>query len=136
MKQAERWLRIVLRLTGVACVGGIVGVVMPASTMAAAHEWLGLGAYPDAPITDYLARSTSAFYAMFGGLLLVLARDVRKYAPVIRYVAWVGAIFSVAVAVIDYLLALPAMWTWVEGPATLATCAAILVLQAWVPAEE
>jgi hypothetical protein len=126
-----QWMLVwLLRLTGVACVGGLVGVVMPAGTMAAAHEWLGLGAYPDAPITDYLARSTSAFYAMFGGLLLVLACDVRKYASVIRYVAWVGAVFSVAITVIDYLLALPWWWTWGEGPATLATCAAILVLQA------
>ena len=37
--------------------------------MAACHEAMGLGPFPDAPIVEYLARSVSAYYAMLGGLL-------------------------------------------------------------------
>jgi hypothetical protein len=50
-------------------------VAAPYSWMNAIHQWLGLGVLPDAPVAGYLARSTSAFYAMLGGLLWVLLFD-------------------------------------------------------------
>ena len=58
--------------------------------MVATHERLGLGAFPDPPITIYLARSLSAFYAIVGGLLLLFF--------------------------IDRSAGLPPMWSLGEGP--------------------
>ena len=60
---------------------------MPTTWIVATHKWLGLGDFPDAPITQYLARSISALYAIFGGLVIVVSTDVRRYVPVIRFLA-------------------------------------------------
>lgn len=129
VNRPEHWLVLVLRLTGAACLLAAVPMFMPHAWWNWAHEWLGLGEFPGGPAVDYLTRSVCAFYAMFGGLLLVVSRDVGRHAAVIRYVAWVGAAFSVFITSLDALLGLPWFWTWGEGPATLAVCAAILVLQ-------
>ena len=135
MNRPERWLVSLLRLTALGTMLAVVPLLMPYAWWDWVHRGMGLGPFPDAPVVDYLTRSVCAFYAMFGGLLWVVSRDVRKHAPVIRYVAWVGAAFSVFITAIDALLGLPWYWTWVEGPLTLAACAAILVLLAKLPAE-
>ena len=46
--------------------------------MVAMHADLGLGRLPDAPIVGYLARSTSAFYAIEGGLFWVVSIDLVR----------------------------------------------------------
>ncbi|MCI0347868.1 MAG: hypothetical protein L0Z53_00445, partial [Acidobacteriales bacterium] len=75
--------------------------VMPWRWMVAVHEWLGMGTLTHQPVVEYLARATSALCAIYGGLLLVLAQDVRRYARVIRFqaaativTATIGAIFG------------------------------------------
>jgi hypothetical protein len=41
--------------------------VMPYAWMNATHQYLGMGVLSDQPVVGYLTRSTSAFYALFGG---------------------------------------------------------------------
>ena len=52
------------------------------SWIAASHEWLGMGDYPDRPIVDYLARSLSLFYGLVG-LLLTASGAVYYYFKVV-----------------------------------------------------
>ena len=54
-------------------------VLLPVAWMAAAHQWLGLGEFPEGPITIYLARSTSLLYAIHGFLMLYTAVHLRQY---------------------------------------------------------
>jgi len=122
-------LKVLLRLVGTAALFALVGLLMPTGWMALCHEWLGLGELPEGPVLEYLARSTSAFYALVGGLLWVLSTDVKRYARVITYVAVGGLLFSVAILVTDIVAALPTFWTVGETAANFATCIAILVLQ-------
>ena len=105
----------------------VVAVVMPQGWMGVVHEWLGMGTLPDAPIVDYLARSTSALCALYGGLLLVLATDVRRYARVITCQAVAIIALSTVGACFGLRAGMPAWWMlgdvascWICGGAMLA----------------
>jgi len=122
-----------LRLLGATTVLALPAVFLPGAWMAGIHEWLGLGAFPDAPMTDYLARSLSLFYALIGVLLLMLAGDVRRYRPLVVY-AGRGSVAAGAIMLwIDLHAGLPYWWTWHEGPAAALCGALILWLVRAVP---
>lgn len=69
-------LIFLLWFLGVSALFALVAVFMPLSWIVATHGWLGLGEMPTAPIAEYLARSLSLFYALFGALCLVMAADL------------------------------------------------------------
>ncbi len=72
MRNAERWLKLLLLLFGLPAAFAVVPFLMPTSWMAAVHQWIGMGVLPDKPIVDYLARYASGFSALYGFLLLLL----------------------------------------------------------------
>ena len=84
--------------------------------MVTKHADLGLGRLPDAPIVGYLARSTSAFYAIEGGLFWVVSFDLVRYRPVVRYLGATTAVFGVVLLGVDWLEGLPLSWALWEGP--------------------
>ena len=84
--------------------------------MVAIHAELGLGRLPDAPIVGYLARLTSAFYAIEGGLFWVVSFDVVRYRPLVRYLGATTTLFGVVLLGVDWLEGLPLSWTLWEGP--------------------
>ena len=94
----------------------IIFVAAPESWMVAIHTELGLGQLPDAPIVGYLARSTSAFYAIIGGLFLAISFDLVRYRPIARYLGTAMAVFGAVLVVVDTLEGLPLSWTLWEGP--------------------
>jgi len=116
MPPADRVLVWLLRF--VACNGllALVAVVMPSSWMAASHEFLGLGKLPEAPIVGYLARSLSAFYALFGAIFLFVAADVERYRPLIRLLGAGFVGLGTVFLVVDAAVGLPWWWTASEGP--------------------
>jgi hypothetical protein len=77
------------------CLPAVVAVFMP-------HSWLVRGVALAEPgtavrvLVPYLARLLSAYYFLQGGLLLIFATDVRRYAGPIRWVmiCWLGAVAS------------------------------------------
>src|SRR6516165_12646997 len=85
MTKADKVLVLLLRIVGVPALVALVAVVMPVSWMAATHRWLGLGEMPTGPVVEYLARSLSAFYAIMGAVCLVLATDLERYRPLVRF---------------------------------------------------
>ena len=119
MTARERALVLLLRLNGSLLVLAFLAVFLPTEWMATAHRWLGLGEFPRAPLVDYLTRSASALYCIHGGLMIVLSRDVRRFAPVIVYVALAGIAFGVAMTAIDLGAGMPPYWTLAEGPSIL-----------------
>lgn len=76
-----------LRFIGAVCLLALIGLFMPRDWMAATHEAIGLGPFPEEPITEYLARSTSGLCAFYGGLLLLISRDVHRYRGLIAFQA-------------------------------------------------
>ena len=130
VNRQERYLRILLRVGGVTMLLATLAIFMPTSWMAATHQWLGMGPFPASPLTDYLTRSASFLYAMHGGLLLVLATDVRRYRKVLLYLGLVTALGGALLTGIDLHAGMPTWWTLSEGPpVTLLGCLMVWLVQ-------
>ena len=126
MWTAERLLKMLLIGTGVVCGSAIVPLFMPREWMAIGHEWLGMGRFPDPPVAEYLARLTSGLYAFYGGLVLLLARDVRRYSALITY----QAIAIAALATVGLFYGgMPRFWLLGDFASAGGMCAATLLLQ-------
>ncbi|NIP26209.1 MAG: hypothetical protein GWN67_27495 [Phycisphaerae bacterium] len=86
MNNAEQALKLLLLIVGIVSLPAIVAVFMP-------YSWLVRGvelAEPGTPVkvlVSYLARLLSAFYVLFGCMMVVFSTDVRRYAGAIRLVA-------------------------------------------------
>ena len=126
----EKWLKLVLRVFGGVTLAALPFAFAPLSSLAWCHDRLGLGPLPEGAVVEYLARSLSAFYAILGGLLLLVSRDVRRHSAVIVYLAVVCIVAGPLVTVLDALLALPWWWTLGEGPPLVPLGAAMLLLVA------
>ena len=96
--------------------------------MDATHRWLGMGILPAEPIEGYLARSTSAFYAFFGGLLLLVSFDLQRYRGLLIYIGLMHIIFGVLLLAVDLIEGLPLFWSFTEGPAVIIFGVIILAL--------
>lgn len=75
-----------------------------------------MGPLPTAPVVGYLARSTSAFYAITGGLFLLVSTDLGRYRAILLYLGWTMMLFGVVLLVVDVLEGMPRSWTLWEGP--------------------
>jgi hypothetical protein len=126
---AERALATVLRINGVITVFALPAVFMPLAWMDQTHQHLGMGQIPVHPIFEYLARTVSFMYFIHGGLCLLLARDVRRFGPVITYVALIEMVFACLVFWIDRKAAMPPAWTLTEAPLIFVISGTILVLR-------
>lgn len=137
MNRAERLLALVLRVFSVPLLCALPCALLPFAWMDVVHRELGLGALPPDPIVHYLARSCSLLYAMHGALLLFASFDVRRYLPLIRFVAALGIAFGVGMVWVDHAAGLPAHWQWMEGAVIIAESGVLLwlVRRAWPTAE-
>ena len=118
-------MRVMGGITSIA----IVFVFVPYSMMNAIHDgWLGMGTLPADPIVGYLARSTSAFYAMTGGLYLFLSFDVKRFRSVIGYLIAFSFIFGLVIFGVDMVEGMTPSWKYGEGPSVLVITAVNYVL--------
>ena len=135
-RNAETSLRTILRVVGSASAAGVVFVAVPYGWMDSIHAALGLGGLPDEPIVGYLARSTSALYAMLGGLFWVISFDLRRYRRLTVYLGSVIATFGAALLVIDRVEGLPFLWWVWEGPFVMLLGITMLLLNRRLPAQQ
>ena len=99
----------------------MIPVFFPVSLMATIHGWLGLGEFPDRPITIYLARSTSLLYAVHGGLILFVAFNLDRYWQLVPVIGWLHVLIGTTMFAIDLTTPMPWYWTAIEGvPVALA----------------
>jgi hypothetical protein len=96
--------------------------------MDAIHRALGLGSFPDGPMTLYLARSASVLYASIGPLYLFLSRDPIAYAALLRLFGAIKIALGFALLAIDVSAGLPWFWTAWEGPFVIAWGVGLLLL--------
>ena len=116
MMTSDKLLALLLRFLGISALFAVGAVFMPLSWMIATHRWLGLGDMPTEPVVEYLARSLSAFYAISGGYCLLMASDVERYRPLIRYLGIAQMVLGVIVLGVDVSAGLPWWWSVGEGP--------------------
>lgn len=114
---ALKWL---LRLMGSSSLLALIFVAAPHAWMDSIHVALGMGRLPDNPVVGYLARSTSAFYALTGGLLWVLSFDLARYRRVLTYLGTAISLLGGVLLVVDWAEGLPLVWRVWEGPFVMA----------------
>jgi hypothetical protein len=122
-------LAVVLRLLGAIDLLAMIAVVMPRRWMEAGHAWAGLGDLPPGPVVGYLARSSSALYALHGALIVVISFDVVRYWRLITFLAAAALVHGGVMLAIDLAEGMPRWWTLFEGPAFAASGAVVLALQ-------
>jgi hypothetical protein len=118
-RTAERILFWLLILMGGAAALAVVPMVMPTSWMEATNDWLGLGPFPHSTLTEYLTRSLSAVYALFGVLVIYVALDLRRYLDLVVVMGWLTILLGATLTVLDFAIGMPATWSWGEGPPTI-----------------
>jgi hypothetical protein len=125
---AERGLVLLLRLVGGTCLIALVSLWKPRGWIDASHRWLGWGEFPAARIAEYLARSVSALSAFYGGLLVALSFDVRRYAPLVRYQAVAIMTLSACGVVVGGQAGMPRWFVGADAVVCWAYCVPTLVL--------
>jgi hypothetical protein len=116
MSNHEQSLKLFMRVLGTSALTATFFVFVPDAWMDDIHQRLGLGTLPSEPIVSYLARSTSAFYAMLGGLLWTLSFNPRRHRAVLRYLGTVIILFGLTLFFVDWQAGLPLWWRLWEGP--------------------
>jgi hypothetical protein len=119
---------LLLRLSGVVLLLAFGAMLLPADWMAASHRWLGMGEFPDVPLTYYLVRSVSALYGFHGVLVLLVAGDPVRFQRIVRYLGGMDIVFGLMMVSIDLHAGMPAMWTMCEGPPLVGTGVIVLYL--------
>jgi len=128
MNQAGRFVVVLLRLSAAMMAFALIAVFMPGEWIDATHRWLGMGDFPEEPISYYLARSLSAFYAIFGGLLWLISVDLERYRNIGFYLCYAGLAFGPIVLFIDISADMPFYWTLLEGPFVIILSVVLLAL--------
>ncbi len=120
---AETILKWLLVILGGLAATAVVAIVMPFSWMQSVNDSLGLEPLVDTPLTQYLTRSLSAVYALFGVLTIYVGLDVRRYRRLIALMAYLTGLLAVTLTAIDFAIGMPPSWSWGEGPPTfLCAC--------------
>jgi hypothetical protein len=125
----QRGLVLMLRILGTVDLLAVLAVFLPLEWVAKAHAWLGLGVLPEKPIIGYLTRSASALYALHGAMILFVSTDVRRYGPLIKFLAVAALVHGIILYLIDMSAGMPAFWIVLEGPLVAATGAIVLMVQ-------
>jgi hypothetical protein len=131
---SQQTLKLILRMIGSFSLLALIFVAAPNTWMDSIHSTLGMGQLPDKPVVGYLARSTSAFYALLGGLFWVVSFDLGRHRQVLIYLGVALTSFGVVLLAVDLSEGMPSFWTVWEGPFVIAFGLAVLLLSRGVRA--
>ena len=113
---SQKILKVLLLLTGGILITAFVAVVFPTKMMAAGHEWLGLGEFPNTPITVYLARSTSLLYGVHGVLMVYTGLTMQHHWRFAWYFSALHVVIGITMFATDISAGMPLYWILGEGP--------------------
>ena len=116
MNPYELWLRRLLVIIGIGLMTATIPILFPANLMATIHGWLGLGDFPDSPITIYLARSTSLLYAVHGFIMMLTGWKYEQLNLLAPILGWLHFGLGLIMLGIDLNAGMPWYWTALEGP--------------------
>ncbi len=128
MSKIERVVIFILRFSAIIMGFASIAVFMPSAWMEETHKWLGIGDFPKGPITYYLARSLSAFYVIYGGLLWLTSFNIKQYYNIIVYLAYTGLALGPTLLFIDISSNMPYYWTFGEGPSIFIFSIILIIL--------
>lgn len=105
-----------------------LAMFLPVETMRMTHQWLGLGDFPVAPITDYLARSTSLLYGVHGTVMFYTGLTLQHHWRFASLLGWLHIVCGLSLLAIDFHAPMPAYWIVMEGGPIAALGGLILYL--------
>ncbi len=101
---------LLLRVVGVVDCLAVTVAFLPWSLIEQVHSLVASGELSSEPAVEYLVRSVSVLHAMFGALLVLLSRDVPRYAELIRGLAKLTCVAGVLLFVVDRQAGVPLWW--------------------------
>lgn len=125
---AEKFLRWLLLLMGATACLAFVAIFLPTDWMESVNDAIGLGAFPHAPLTEYLTRSLSTLYGLLGLLMVYLGLNVRRYLDLIERAGAMTMVLGVLLTGIGFKAGVPDSWVWSEGPPTVLMGVALVWL--------
>lgn len=125
----HKHLQYFLYLIAVTLILATFTVFLPTSWMIATHEFLGLGTFPNSPLTQYLTRSISALYAIHGMLIFSIAIQIKRNWHLVPAIGFTHLFFGIVVCGVGFTAPLPWYWRLAEGPSI--AFAGLLILLAW-----
>ena len=128
MNRYEKALVLLLRLDGIIMLVALFPSMMPLAWMKEVHQCLGIGELPDGPLIGYLTRSLSIMYAMHGAVLFFVSLDVRRFLPVVKFVAVLTILFGLWMTALDAVVGMPLFWIVSEGPVLFVLYGVVLWL--------
>ncbi|HMO14271.1 MAG TPA: hypothetical protein PKD64_01385 [Pirellulaceae bacterium] len=124
----QKLLILLLRFNALILCLAIPTAFLSVSTMAKTHEFIGLGEFPHAPITEYLARSCSLLYGLHGFVLLLISLKPERYWDLIGPIMLAHVALGTGLLVVDLSAGMPWYWTAAEGGPIMAFAFLILLL--------
>lgn len=109
------YLLVYLRVIGGASLLAFGAALMPGVWIVEISQWLGWNPFPDSPLTFYLARNLSLLYGYVGVFVLIIAADLPRYRPLVRWAAIGTMSFGVLQFIVDSMAGAPAWWTYSES---------------------
>lgn len=121
-RRLQLWLRFCAGAMGLA----FLAAFLPTAWMLRSSTMLGIEPLPDLPLFQYLARSLSLLYALYGSLMWVTASDPRRFAPVVTYMAVGDVLFGTLVGALDLYVGMPVWWALTDF--SMATTGGLVTL--------
>ena len=125
---SEKLVTWLLRINAAILLMALPTIFLPVSLMNQIHGWLGLGEFPDQPISVYLARSCSALYATHGAILMLIAIAPRRHWSLIGPLAILHFLLGAVLLFTDLTAPMPFFWTALEGGPIMAYGAVLYFL--------
>ncbi|MFV0446169.1 MAG: hypothetical protein ACK5Q5_21540 [Planctomycetaceae bacterium] len=130
-----RRLTWLLRLGAVIEMLALPWVLVPRAWMEHSHEWLGMGPMPVGAVVDFTIRQSAFFYGLHGVLMWLLAGNVLRYRPLIKWIGWTYVLFGPVFFAINWSSGTPRWWTWCDPAVTLTFGLLILLCDQRVRAQ-
>ncbi len=115
-------------LAGIFLMLAFLAMLLPVDLMRTTHQWLGLGTFPVAPITTYLARLTSLLYGVHGSIMFYTGLTIQYHWRMVRLLAWLHIVIGIALLIIDFTAPMPWYWTALEGGPIASVGVLMLIL--------
>ncbi len=123
-----RQLSVALRVMAGLDMLAVAAMAAPWSWLAWAARLNGYEIGEAVPLVHYLTRTASGMYVVYGALLWFLSLRPVHHASVIRFLAWISVVHSVAVLAVDLTVGMPMFWCASEFGGHLAEAGILLFL--------
>lgn len=106
--RVQSWMLWIIMLI---LITGLPGALLPGIAFEKLSWLTGYGKPPLVPLTIYLAGNAGFVFVALGILVWFISRDLKRYQPLVRVLAWIMILAFPAYISIDIQCGLP--WWWI-----------------------